>query len=258
MLGIATALAWQHRREPAVLWFIVALVLVTTGFAAWLLPSAGTGLPAALVPVLVVLGVASAGVLAVSAWRRGAAAGAGPSSGLALLAAGMAVLAAPAVASIGRGRGTRAVRHAIPADGGDELHPWRLRPATVNPPGLALLESARQGAPYLMAAQTSALASGFVYATGQEVLPLGGYTGTTPEPSLQLARVDGVTRAVPRRAHDRSRTASAASQVGGESLSPCPETVSTGSAPLTRQPGPGVLLPTALGLGRRRRPGDGG
>lgn len=35
-----------------------------------------------------------------------------------------------------------------------------------------------------MATKTSVLASPFIYATGQEVLPIGGYTGTIPEPSV--------------------------------------------------------------------------
>ena len=50
-------------------------------------------------------------------------------------------------------------------------------------PGLATIESVRWGAPHLMAAQTSAVAAPHIYATGEEVLPLGGYTGTHPPPS---------------------------------------------------------------------------
>ena len=34
-----------------------------------------------------------------------------------------------------------------------------------------------------MAAQTSAVAAPFIYATGEEVLPLGGYTGVIPSPT---------------------------------------------------------------------------
>ncbi len=35
-----------------------------------------------------------------------------------------------------------------------------------------------------MAVQSSVLAASFIFATGQEVLPIGGYTGTEPEPSV--------------------------------------------------------------------------
>jgi hypothetical protein len=49
-----------------------------------------------------------------------------------------------------------------------------------SPPGLASIEAARRGAPYLMAAQTSAVAAPFIFATGEEVLPLGGTPARFP------------------------------------------------------------------------------
>jgi len=49
---------------------------------------------------------------------------------------------------------------------------------------LPQLEHARYGAPDLLATQTSTIASGFAYTSGQEVLPIGGFTGTIPEPTL--------------------------------------------------------------------------
>ena len=41
----------------------------------------------------------------------------------------------------------------------------------------------RRGTPWLAAAQTSSVAGQYIFATGDEVVPLGGYTGTTPWPS---------------------------------------------------------------------------
>ena len=49
---------------------------------------------------------------------------------------------------------------------------------------LPVVERARNGAPFLMATQTSALAAPFIFDSGQEVLPIGGFTGTIPEPTL--------------------------------------------------------------------------
>ena len=46
------------------------------------------------------------------------------------------------------------------------------------------LEAANRGTPFLMATQTAVLASPFIYASGREVLPIGGFTGTIPEPTL--------------------------------------------------------------------------
>ena len=45
------------------------------------------------------------------------------------------------------------------------------------------LEDAADGDPDLAATQTSAVAAAFIYVTGQEVLPIGGFTGTIPEPT---------------------------------------------------------------------------
>ena len=39
-----------------------------------------------------------------------------------------------------------------------------------------------------MATQTSAVAAPYIYATGQEVLPLGGFTGTQPSPTSATVR----------------------------------------------------------------------
>jgi hypothetical protein len=39
-----------------------------------------------------------------------------------------------------------------------------------------------------MATQTSALAAPFIWATGKEILPIGGFTGTIPEPSLNALK----------------------------------------------------------------------
>jgi hypothetical protein len=41
-----------------------------------------------------------------------------------------------------------------------------------------------------MATQTSALAAPFIYESGLEVLPIGGFTGTIPEPTLANLRAE--------------------------------------------------------------------
>jgi 4-amino-4-deoxy-L-arabinose transferase-like glycosyltransferase len=58
---------------------------------------------------------------------------------------------------------------------------------------LPRLEKLQSGSPYVMAVSTSAVAAGFISATGKEILPIGGFTGTIPEPTIsQLA---GMVRA---------------------------------------------------------------
>jgi 4-amino-4-deoxy-L-arabinose transferase-like glycosyltransferase len=57
-------------------------------------------------------------------------------------------------------------------------------------PGIA---RARDGAPDLLAVQSAAVASVFAYPTGDEVLPIGGFTGTGPYPTLDQLRGDVAT-----------------------------------------------------------------
>jgi 4-amino-4-deoxy-L-arabinose transferase-like glycosyltransferase len=188
LLGIGCALAWERRGEPAVAGVVAGTVLITVGYAAWLLPTGGTGLPSGLAAAAIVLGLVAALALAWSAFRRGRRGGAAPQAAVALVLAGAALLLVPAVASA-----------SVVAEG---LGPFDtpFQPAGVtrfvravfapqpSPPALAAIESARRGAPYLMAAQTSAVAAPYIYATGEEVLPLGGYTGIIPAPSIASTR----------------------------------------------------------------------
>ena len=49
---------------------------------------------------------------------------------------------------------------------------------------LKTLERVNAAFPYLMATQTAVLAAPFIWASGREVVPIGGFTGTIPEPTL--------------------------------------------------------------------------
>jgi hypothetical protein len=53
-----------------------------------------------------------------------------------------------------------------------------------------VFEGLEHGAPYLMAVQSAAVASVFIDATGQEVLPIGGFSGTIPSPTLNQLKSD--------------------------------------------------------------------
>jgi hypothetical protein len=55
-------------------------------------------------------------------------------------------------------------------------------------PVLTALERGNSFSPYLMATQTSVLAAPFIWASGREVVPIGGFTGTMPEPTLGRLR----------------------------------------------------------------------
>jgi 4-amino-4-deoxy-L-arabinose transferase-like glycosyltransferase len=188
LLGIGSALAWQRRREAWVAVVTAATVLVTVGYAAWILPTRGTGLPAGLAAAAIVLGLAAVLALALSALRHRTRAGPAPEAVIAAILTGAALLLVPAIASA-----------SVVAEGlGPFDTPFQSAGVTrfvhtvfapqPSPPALAAIEAARRGAPFLMAAQTSAVAAPYIYATGEEVLPLGGYTGTIPAPSTAATR----------------------------------------------------------------------
>jgi 4-amino-4-deoxy-L-arabinose transferase-like glycosyltransferase len=95
LLGIGLTLAWQHR-ERAWSWLALgAAVLATAGYATWLLPASGTGLPGWLRPAAIEVAATALCCVAAAAWRRRAVA----LAAVALTLAAAAALIVPGVAS---------------------------------------------------------------------------------------------------------------------------------------------------------------
>jgi 4-amino-4-deoxy-L-arabinose transferase-like glycosyltransferase len=181
LVGIGTVLAWRHRQASWAWLAVAAGVLATAGYGAWLLPASGTGLPGWLRAALIGLAAAAVCALAAAAWRRRAAV----LGAAAITLATVAALIVPAVAA------TSVVTSGL----GPFQTPFESARETADitsfqsagfdiRASLAALERANAAEPYLMATQTAALAAPFIYASGREVLPIGGFTGTIPEPTL--------------------------------------------------------------------------
>jgi 4-amino-4-deoxy-L-arabinose transferase-like glycosyltransferase len=187
--GIAVAAASPARsvatkRRPApVAAAVAAIVILTVAYAAWLLPAHGTGLPGWLLPLTIAAAVISAGLVLVGSAAKHGAGSATPSIGLA--ASLLAVLLVPTVASVSLAA-DRLGPFDTPFEPPAVDRGVRAFLATIEPAAALIptLKNARFGAPDLMAAQTSALAAPFIYVSGLEVLPIGGYTGTDPAPTL--------------------------------------------------------------------------
>ena len=184
LLGIAASQAWANRTVLAVQAVVVAVVVVSVAYAAWLLPSAGTGVPSWLKGVAVALAFLAMGTIAALAMTGRTALGAAGA-----LSAVVAMVAVPAVASAS----------VVINDLGAFDTPFQPTALTAfnksffgaplqSIATLPAIERVRNGAPDLLATQTSVIAAPFIFATGQEVLSIGGYDGSTPEPTLAALR----------------------------------------------------------------------
>ena len=176
LLGMGVALAWEQRAQPVARRVVAGTVAVTCAYAIWLLPSQGVGVVSALPEVVGVLGIAAVAVLLIPV-RMLTRAGA-------LALAAVAVLAVPAAASI-----SVIAKRFGPFDtpfedaGASAIARNLGGVARQTEPLLPALEVAARNQPDLMATQTSAVAAPFIYDSGREVVPIGGFTGTIPEPT---------------------------------------------------------------------------
>ncbi len=181
LLGTGLMLGWQHRHQGRTRLTVGLAMLATAGYAWWLLPASGTGLPAWLKGVLIGFTLISAGCLVVTWWHKSRQI----LAGAAVMLSAAAVLVVPAAASAS----------VVTSGLGPFQTPFESQRATTDAidffsagfqaaqilPGL---EAATRGTPYLMATQTAVLAAPFIYASGREVVPIGGFTGTIPAPTL--------------------------------------------------------------------------
>jgi len=176
LVGTGLALAWEHRARAVARRVVAATVAVTCIYAIWLLPSHGVGVISGLPEIVGVLGVAAVAVLLMPArmWTRAGA----------IALAAVALVAVPAVASV-----SVVAKRFGPFDtpfegaGASALARTLGGVAKQTEPLLPPLETAARNQPDLAATQTSAVAAPFIYDSGREVVPIGGFTGTIPEPT---------------------------------------------------------------------------
>jgi 4-amino-4-deoxy-L-arabinose transferase-like glycosyltransferase len=196
VLGAGIASLWQSRtkvRAVAARRGGLAAVIVagTVAYGVWLTQSSGANAPGWLWPLAVSLGVVAVVLLLASAvaWPHRTILAA------ALIAGMTAILAIPASGSAQivakqRGFGDTPFESAKEAATNAALLGSSSKGLGSFIP---TLEKLQMGSPYLMAVYTSAVASEFISATGKEVLPIGGFSGTIPEPTI--TQLEGMIRA---------------------------------------------------------------
>jgi hypothetical protein len=197
ILGAGIATLWESRPEVRSVAMrhcgTAGLVVAgTVGYGIWLIRSSGANAPTWLGPLAASIGIAA--VLLLVAWavawsHRWLLA-------LALITGTVAILVIPAsgavlLASDHQGftntpfesRKTTALYEALlGVSSANEI-------ASIIP----TFEKLQMGSPYVMAVYTSAVASEFISASGKEFLPIGGFTGSIPEPTIN--QLEGMIRA---------------------------------------------------------------
>jgi hypothetical protein len=150
--------------------------------------SSSAGPPGWLVPAIIVVGVAATGVIVWSLLRPRSVPFAGA------LAAGLvAVALAPAVASVSLAAHDEGAFD-TPFESARVQEDVALglgkQAVVALQDTIPFWQDAANGTPYLMAAQSALLPSAIIYDTGLEAVPIGGFDGTTPSPTLAQLQAD--------------------------------------------------------------------
>jgi 4-amino-4-deoxy-L-arabinose transferase-like glycosyltransferase len=188
IIGAGVAAARSPERA-SVRWTLGLAVIVagTVAYAGWLVSSAGRA-PGWLVPALIAVGIVAVGVAALSLMRPRSV----PFD--AVLIAGLAaVLLGPAVASISLAAHSESAfdtpfESAREQEAVAETLGKQAIIAVQN--AIPIYQHLDGGAPYVMAAQSALLPSAIIYDSGLEALPIGGFDGTTPSPTLAQLQAD--------------------------------------------------------------------
>jgi 4-amino-4-deoxy-L-arabinose transferase-like glycosyltransferase len=183
LCGGGAELAWSHRRNPATRYALAATTIASLAYGAYLLDG-GVRVPGWLVALAVCVGVAGA----VALLATGTVAPRRNITGGAVAAAVCGALVIPAVASalmVTRGLGPF-VAPFEPASAG--LTWAQVRERRVEQARIVAVVGSTYQTPIALAVDTSRVAAPFILASGREILPIGGYEGGIPSPTLAQLR----------------------------------------------------------------------
>jgi 4-amino-4-deoxy-L-arabinose transferase-like glycosyltransferase len=176
LCGLGGELAWQRRKQPGSRYVLAAAVICAIAYGIYLLRG-GTDVPGWLVPLSVAAGALALLALAPRPLPFGS------DARRAVLLAGC-VLVLPGVASVSmvtRGLGPFASPYEPPSatiSRSSQREQMSLDAQAIEQ------ASSKYDTPIVLGTDSSILAAPFILATGQEVLPIGGYQGGVPAPTL--------------------------------------------------------------------------
>ena len=188
IIGAGVAAAWSRERVQVRRTIGLAVIVAgTAAYAGWLVSSSADA-PGWLVPAIVAVGIVATGVIVWSLARRRSV------SFAAALAAGLvAVALAPTVASVSLAAHSESAFD-TPFESARTQEAVALglgkQAVIAVQDTIPYWQHAGNGTPYLMAAQSALLPSAIIYDSGLEALPIGGFDGTTPSPTLAQLQSD--------------------------------------------------------------------
>jgi 4-amino-4-deoxy-L-arabinose transferase-like glycosyltransferase len=179
LCGTGVAAVWPHRGRPAISYALAGTLAISIAYGVFLLRD-GTGVPGWLTPAAICVGAAGIVALLAAALRSSLR----PMLTRVSAAAIGCALLLPAVASalmVTRGLGPFAVPYE-PASATES----RAEAKHTNAVSAQIVEAvaSEYEATWAFAIDTSQLAAPYVLATGSEVLPIGGFEGGIPAPTL--------------------------------------------------------------------------
>ncbi|MGA7834162.1 MAG: glycosyltransferase family 39 protein [Acidimicrobiales bacterium] len=182
LLAAGAHLAWKHRESLVVRLLVLSIMTITVAYGMFLLPSKGEGIGPWTAPLVIFAFVVAATVVCIS---RRLSERSETRVGFIVMCS---ILMLPTIASLSIATNGLGI-----FDTPFELHSTAIAVGAyfgtpTSESVLENLEAARDGAPYLMATQSSAVAAPFIFETGLEVLPIGGFAGVGPSPTLGRLR----------------------------------------------------------------------
>lgn len=184
LCGAGVAVAWRKRQTTIVQALLAGALLASVGYGVYLL-GGGSRVPGWLIPVAACAGVG--GALTLAAARRTSARGASSAAATVLaLACGLLLPGAACALIVIRGLGPFAAPYESSSATVSRAEAKRTR--KLDESVVQELASA-YSTTIPLATDSSVLAAPFILATGEEILPIGGFQGGIPAPTLgQLRR----------------------------------------------------------------------
>jgi 4-amino-4-deoxy-L-arabinose transferase-like glycosyltransferase len=182
LCGVGVALFWRERhRQPARIG-LAAGVLSSAGYGAYLL-SGGAHVPGWLLPTALCFAATGAVIVLFSARLGGDPRSAGISAAL-VLACALPLTAGTSAIAVTRGLGPFDAPYE-PMPTGSRISPQEYAAAAQE---IVTHYLTTYKTPIAFSTDTSLLAAPTIFYTGKEILPIGGYNGGVPSPSLSQLR----------------------------------------------------------------------